>query len=93
MNTTAITDSQILALRAEASDAGDIVQQVICDTALGRFDDVSQDEADEDGYPDFSGGGHTREELSAIRRWLRAGADACRTECARVICEAEAQAE
>lgn len=30
-----ITDMQIRAIRTEASDAGDIVMQVICDMALG----------------------------------------------------------
>lgn len=86
---TNITDDQIRALRSEAITAADFVQRVICDVALDEVESTP-DMLDEDGFPDFSGGGHSRDELTAIRRWLRAGEDAARAECARVIADADA---
>jgi hypothetical protein len=80
-----ITDSQIRALRTEARNASDFVQAVICDVALEEVDTSDPDALDEDGLPDYSGGGHSAGDLAKIRRWLRATADDARAECERVI--------
>ena len=88
--TATITDSQIRTLRAEADTAGDIVQAVICRVALDDLE-CSDAEADEDGLPDYSGGGHSAEEMRQIHRALRLSIDEARAECARVIADAAAQ--
>jgi hypothetical protein len=94
MTTTAtatVTDRQIRTLQAEADTAGDIVQAVICRVALDDLE-CSDDEADADGLPDYSGGGHSTEELRQIHAALRLSVDEARAKCARVIRDAAAQA-
>lgn len=79
-----VTDADIEALRTQAGETSDAVMMVVCDVAL---DDVQVDPdcLDEDGLPDYSGGGHSAEDLAAIRRWLRTDQAAARAECVRVI--------
>lgn len=79
-----ITDRDIKALRSEARAAGDYVQVVVCDVALDEVE-VTEENDDGEGYPDYSGGGHSDRDLAAIRRWLRASQDDARAECARVV--------
>lgn len=88
---SAITDSQIRALRGEARAAGDFVQFVICSVALGERDDLDGDasELGADGRPDYSGGGHSRSELEQISTWLDATQEDAWAECARVIAGAQ----
>jgi len=85
--TATITDRQIRTLRTEADAAGDIVQAVICRVALDDLE-CSEDEADADGLPDYSGGGHGAEEMRQIRAALRLSVDEARAKCARVIADA-----
>lgn len=83
-NTAATAD--IAALRTAAAEHDDIVQRIICDMALDGEDSLyDADCLDEDGRPDYSGGGHSPRELAAIRRALRMTQDEARIECARVI--------
>jgi len=87
--TETITDEQIRALRQEAGEAGDTVQRVLCDVALtGEDSACDPDCLDEDGRPDYSGGGHSDEDLRRIRLALRMSAAEAWTECARVIQDA-----
>ena len=78
------TENQISALRAEARNAGDIVQVVMCDVALDEVDHDA-DCTDADGLPDYSGGGHSAREVEQIRRWLRSSQEDAWAECVRVI--------
>ena len=79
------TDRQIATLRDAARRDGDVVLTVICDVALGDVDGSDPDCLDGDGYPDYSGGGHSPAEEQAIRSWLRATQDDARRECARYV--------
>jgi len=78
--------NEIRALRREAKNAGDLVMAIICDVALDEID--LDGDLDEDGLPDYSGGGHSANDLAEIRRWLRASAEEAAAECAAVIAEA-----
>jgi len=89
-----ITAKQIGALREEAIGAGDIAQRILCDMAIDGEDSQYDAEClDEEGRPDYSGGGHDADELRAIRRALRMSQDEARAECGRVIANARAMAD
>lgn len=84
----ALNDRQIRALRAEALQAGDLAQTVICDLAMGEMDLDGAEDGPRlaqvvDTYPAL-----TREEC---RRVAAMSQDEARAECARVISAAEAQ--
>lgn len=87
-----VRDDQILALRAEAATAGDVVQRIICDMAHDGEDSQYDAEClDADGRPDYSGGGHDPATLARIRAALRLTEEQARAACAVVIAEAAAQ--
>lgn len=88
-----ITDRDISSLRQSAGVAGDIIQVVICNVALGEVDVSDEDALDEDGLPDYSGGGHDADDLRKIRAWLRSSQEEAWAECERVILDARAEAE
>lgn len=89
---SAITRSQIEQLRREAAEAGDITQRILCDIALdGQDSQYDADCLDDEGYPDYSGGGHSTWELRKIREALRMTREEARAECERVIEDAQAQ--
>lgn len=91
-NLTTLTDRQIEQLCAEAGQAGDTAQRILCDIALtGEDSQYDADCLDEDGRPDYSGGGHSPSDLRAIRAALRMTQDEARAECARVISDAAAR--
>ena len=93
MSSTHISDTNYRALRAEAGRAGDIVMQVIVDKALGDLSN-DPDDLDEHGQPDYSGGGHSREDLTRIRDVLYHWTiTRCRAECRRVILAARTAAD
>lgn len=52
-----LTESDIRALRSEAAEDGDVVMIVLCRRALGERVD----------WEDYSGGGHSRSEMTLIR--------------------------
>lgn len=79
-----ISDGQIRSLRTNALAAGDYVQAVACDVALDEVE-VAEDNDDGEGYPDYSGGGHSDRDLARIRTILRGGKDAAWTLCAEAI--------
>lgn len=78
-----VTNEQIRALRVESGEAGDIVQVVMCDRALG---------ADLD-WEDYAGGGHSASEMDAIRQTCLGSVRDARDACAEVISDAAAMAE
>ena len=88
----AVSDKQIRGLRREALSAGDYVTAVACDVALDEVE-VTPENDDGEGYPDYSGGGHSARELDRIRAILRGGRDAAREICADAIASARAMAE
>ncbi|MGN6104851.1 MAG: hypothetical protein ACTHU0_07100 [Kofleriaceae bacterium] len=65
---TTVNVHDVAGLRRAASEAGDLVQVVICDLALGDLD-YSEDARDADGYPDYAAA--TRHEAPRIREILR----------------------
>lgn len=74
------TTAQIRALRAESSDAGDVVRAFICSVALG--DEQPADDAD--AFEErFGGGGLLDHEKRAVMA-IGSREDAIR-ECARII--------
>lgn len=82
------TDDQLRALRAEAGEAGDVVQAWICAVALGDEDPLGDAETYECR---FGGSGLSRKERASVLA-IVSREDAVR-ECARVIADAAAQAE
>lgn len=87
--TDTITTHDITALRHEAAAAGDTSMRITCDLALTGEDSHHDEEClDADGYPDYSGGGHTERELAAIRRALRLTQEQAWAECVSAIEEA-----
>lgn len=72
---TEISIQDVKQLRTEARCAGDIVQVVACDVALDEWE----------GYPDYSGGGHTADDLRRIREILRGGQEAAWALCVEAI--------
>lgn len=77
-------ERRIRALRRDARAEGDVVRIVLCNVALGEVDTSNPDELDENGLPDYSGGGHSQEELASIRRWLRSTPEEALAELARL---------
>lgn len=72
-----IAFAQVRGLRREAVEAGDIVQQVICDVALG--------EADDETVEDYSGGGHSVREMRGISDALEMTQEQAWQACADAI--------
>lgn len=86
------THAQIVALRAEAAEHGDTAQRILCDMAIdGEDSQYDEDCLDADGRPDYSGGGHSADELGDIQRALRMTRDEARVACAIAIADARAQ--
>ena len=81
-----VTNRDLESLRAEAGAHGDVAMRIMCDMALCGEDSLRDEEClDEDGRPDYSGGGHDPRDLEAIRRALRMSRSEAREECERVI--------
>lgn len=86
-----VTNTHIRQLRTEAAEAGDIATRILCDMALDGEDSCyNADCLDEDGRPDYSGGGHARSELAEIRRVLRLSQDEALDEVVAMIADAAA---
>ncbi len=88
MSTTAsnLKDSQIETLRREAREHGDDAQDVICTIALeGALGGAA-------GFEERFGGGGLRLSSRDMDRVVSMTQDSARTECARVIAAAEAEA-
>ena len=77
-----LTDTQIQALRAEAREAGDTLQVVICEIALG---DANWTDG---GWLNDNATGFSPGELDELQAYT---VDSAREECLRVIRDAEAQ--
>lgn len=93
MTTTIITDSQIKAIRTQADQADDVSMRIICDMAIDGEDSLYDEGClDEDGRPDYSGGGHSSDELRAIRKALRMSTAEARAKCADAIAYAAGEA-
>lgn len=78
--TETLTDTMILGLRDEAGSAGDLVQKMICDMALGREEPVPGAAEWEER---FGGGGFSHDEEMRMRRV--SSQDDARKMCAEAI--------
>lgn len=76
-----LTETEIETLATEAAEHDDIVLVVLCRRALGHRVD----------WQDYTGGGHSRQEIAAIRTAARVSTGAALERCAAAINNARAQ--
>ena len=89
-----VSDADIEALRDAAAAHGDVPMRILCDVALlGEDSCRDEDCLDEDGLPDYSGGGHHPGELRLIRGALRMSKAEARKVVSDAILVARAERE
>jgi hypothetical protein len=90
---TTATTRRVSGLRTEAAQHGDVACRILCDLALdGQDSRYDEDCLDEQGHPDYSGGGHGAHDLGEIRRVLRLSQADAIAECEAILREADARA-